>query len=216
MTKPLQAEWEKIEQQYADGVSVSALARTFDLSRARISRRAKHFGWVRGSVEDVSTPTSRPAQGEAPGSSEERRQGPVDCRDPRESLMQRHRAAWPEVWALRGDAYRILKGEQPVLLAGFKEDGATLEDRLSLAESLFAMVGRDAKALSMAQEGERRAYGIDYKQQQATTAQDEAEVQRRRELASSIIRMVSDLRRMVDASSQPKDTVPSPSEAEEG
>ncbi|KLK90067.1 hypothetical protein AA309_28005 [Microvirga vignae] len=214
MTKPLQVEWEKIAQQYADGVSVSAIARTFNVSRARISRRAKQSGWVRGGVEDVSARTSRPAQDEPPGSSEEGREGATDRGDPRGSLMQRHRDAWPQVWALRGDAYRILKGEEPVLLAGLKEDGAKVEDRVSLAESLIAMFDRDAKALSMAQEGERRAYGIDYKQQQVTAAQDEASVRRRRELGASILSMVRDLRRRADALSPAVDTMASPPDAE--
>lgn len=62
-----------------------------------------------------------------------------------------------------------------------------MTQRLSLSAKVHALFERDARALMTAQEGERRAYGICYKQQQEAGPKDEAEVQRKRELTRSII-----------------------------
>lgn len=45
-----------------------------------------------------------------------------------------------------------------------------------------------------AQEGERRAYGVCYKQQQEAGPEDEAALQRRRELARSVIDTIKHLK----------------------
>jgi hypothetical protein len=52
------------------------------------------------------------------------------------------------------------------------------------------MADKDANSLMRAQEGQRRAYGVDYKQQREKAAEDEATTRRRHELARSILNMV--------------------------
>jgi hypothetical protein len=47
----------------------------------------------------------------------------------------------------------------------------------------------------IAQEGERRAYGLDYKQQQATQVVDDVQARRRQELMGSVVDLVSKLKR---------------------
>ena len=74
------------------------------------------------------------------------------------------------------------------------ETSSALE-RMDIAKDLLALAEKDAKALMMAQEGERRAHGLDYKQQQEAQTEDEAETRRRQELTGSIVELVSTLRR---------------------
>ena len=49
-----------------------------------------------------------------------------------------------------------------------------MTERLSLSAQLHTMFRTDASALMTAQEGERRAYGVSYKQQQEAGPKDEA------------------------------------------
>jgi hypothetical protein len=204
MAKPAVEIWDEIAQQYADGVPVSAIAMTFNVSRATISRRAKASGWVRGSSNNDVASASPPAQDEPKGSSEQERAGAAHRSDPRAALIQRHRADWTDVYAVREDALRILKGEKPGWLKDLDGDGLTdLKSRVSLAEKLFAIAERDARALAMAQEGERRAHGFDYKQQQQTTAEDEADDRARREKIDNILGFADQAKRMWEAAGRP-------------
>ncbi|MEZ0167553.1 hypothetical protein [Microvirga sp. TS319] len=82
-----------------------------------------------------------------------------------------------------------------------------LENRVTMAAQLITMFKKCVRGLMMAQEGERRAYGVDYRQQTKEATRDEAEVRRRRELAGSILKMVDEMRRMTDACSQAVETV---------
>jgi hypothetical protein len=52
-----------------------------------------------------------------------------------------------------------------------------------------------AKAPMIAQEGKRRAHGLDYKQQQAAQVEDEAESRRRQKLVTSVVDLVGVLAR---------------------
>ena len=202
MREPAQDMWGEIAQQYTDGISISAIAKAFNVSRATISRRAKAAGWVRGgSDDDFASP---PAQGQPKGSSEQERAGTAHRSDPRVALIQRHRADWAGVYAMREDALRILKGEKPGWLKDLDGDGLTdLKSRVSLTEKLFAIAERDVRALAMAQEGERRAHGFDYKQQQQTTAEDEAGGRARREKIDNILRYVEQAKCMWEVAGRP-------------
>ena len=72
---------------------------------------------------------------------------------------------------------------------------SSILERMDIAKDLLALAEKDAKALMMAQEGERRAHGLDYKQQQEAQTEDEAETRRRQKLTGSIVELVSTLRR---------------------
>ena len=60
---------------------------------------------------------------------------------------------------------------------------------------MSALYEKRARALMIAQEGERRAYGLDYKQQQATQVVDDVQARRRQELMGSVVDLVSKLKR---------------------
>jgi hypothetical protein len=108
--------------------------------------------------------------------------------DQRAVLSEQHRAAWAQLYDLRDEAHRVLKGDKTKLLPDTVPDAAQV--RMSLAEKLIAMFDKGTRALTIAQEGERRAYGFDYKQQQEASVGDEATARRRRELTGSILLMV--------------------------
>jgi hypothetical protein len=184
--------WDEIERQYRAGIAVNVLAKMFKVSRATIERKAIQFGWGRDPVDAGDLVVAR--QEEASGSSQAPRQGGVaQGSDPHALLIEQQRAAWEELCALREDTYRILRGQKPKLLKGF--DVVDVADRLSLAAAVIRMVEKEARSLMIAQEGERRAYGYDYKQQQASQAEDEATARQRAELIGSFLNTVDALNR---------------------
>jgi molecular chaperone GrpE (heat shock protein) len=65
------------------------------------------------------------------------------------------------------------------------------------------MCEKDARSLVTAQEGQKRAEGIDYKQQQGLQAEDEAKARRRAELISSILNTIDELTRAGRTSATP-------------
>jgi hypothetical protein len=180
--------WDKIARQYRAGIIVSVIAKTFNVSRVRIRLQAERFGWTRGAAggEAVAPEESSVLSPEV---------GAVARTAPhaRDGLLERRRAEWEAFYELRADAYRILRGETPRILEAV-ETSSVLE-RIDIAKDLLALAEKDAKALMMAQEGERRAHGLDYRQQQEAQQEDEAETRRRQELTGSIVELVSTLRR---------------------
>ena len=64
-----------------------------------------------------------------------------------------------------------------------------MKDRINLAGRLIAMYEADARALSTAQEGERRAHGMDYKAQSEAKQQDEVEARERKALVASLVQL---------------------------
>jgi hypothetical protein len=185
--------WNEIARQYRAGIIVSVIAKTFNVSRVRIRLQAERFGWTRratggdalspegtsSSSPEASTPTAHPVA------------------DSHRMLFDRHRAAWASVDELGDEAFRILQGEEPQVVKGLQLDSA--EERIDFAAKVTTLHQKRAKALMIAQEGERRAYGLDYKQQQEAQTEDEVETRRRRELTESIVELVSTLRERVEA-----------------
>jgi len=111
----------------------------------------------------------------------------------RSALIEQQRTAWDDISALRDDAYRLLRGKEPQVIKGLVTDD--VNERLSRAAKLLTMVDKDANSLMRAQEGQRRAYGFDYKQQEAETKEDAETRERRRELVMSISESIDKLKR---------------------
>jgi hypothetical protein len=125
-----------------------------------------------------------------------------DGADLRTILIERHKAAWDDVHALDSESMRILRGEEPQILKGLEINDA--EERLWVADRVLILFDKAARALMLAQEGERRAHGLDYKQQHEAQKEDEAETRRRQELTASVVDLVSTLRRTGGAASRDK------------
>jgi uncharacterized protein RhaS with RHS repeats len=111
--------------------------------------------------------------------------------DERARLVGRHQKDWSKVYSLRADAYAVLSGQQPKVITMDYETATALEtkDRINLAGKLIAMYEADARALSTAQEGERRANGMDYKAQSEVKQVDEAEARERKALVASLVQL---------------------------
>jgi hypothetical protein len=173
--------WDEIERQYAAGVAVRVIAKTFNVSRGRIERKADQLGWARR-VEDGDSARRSGCSG---ASRQARTSQVASLADQRKRLIDQQGAAWEPNKCLREDAYRLVRGETPQFIKGVLPDDMTA--RLSIAAQVFAMADKDANSLMRAQEGQRRAYGIDYKQQQENQAADEAKIRRQIELAQSVL-----------------------------
>jgi hypothetical protein len=62
-------------------------------------------------------------------------------------------------------------------------------ERINLAGKLLAMFEADARALSTAQEGERRSNGMDYRAQAESKQVDEVEARERKALIASLVNL---------------------------
>ncbi len=198
--------WDEIERQYTDGTRVNVLAGRFNVSRDRIRRRASKFGWVRNGADDgdAAAPVRRP-DGRS-GSLNVSSAGDGWISDQFTSLVERHRAAWAEVYGLRDDAHRILKGEQP---KGITDVAVTdVQERLSLAVKVMALFEKEVRALTVVQEGERRAYGLGSKQHQEPSGEGEAHIRQRCELIDSILSSMHHAR--FEPANTPDGTEPAP------
>jgi hypothetical protein len=176
--------WDEIGRQYRAGIVVNVLAKTFKVSCVTIERKAIQFGWIHDQA-DQGDPMAPRQEGGTGSSQEPRQAAAAHGSDPRAVLMDRQSAAWEEVYALWEDASRLLKGQKPKLVLGLA--GVDGEDRLALAAALITMFEKATKSVMTAQEGERRAYGYDYKQQQVSQVEDEATARRRAELIRSFL-----------------------------
>jgi hypothetical protein len=159
-------------------------------SRARIPRRANPLGGIRDGAEDGDVVAAVQTQEAQPTAVAERA-------DARTLLLKRHRAAWDDIHALGSEAMRILRREEPQILKGLVITDA--EERLCGAERLLTLFSQDAGAPMLAQEGERRADGLDYKQLQEAQTEDEATASRRQELIASILSSTETMKRRANA-----------------
>jgi hypothetical protein len=175
--------WDEIARQYQAGIVVSVIAKTFNVSRVRIRLQVERFGWTRG-----ATRRNAASPGESSGAAPQAGADAVISPPARDGLFERRRGEWEPLYELRADAYRILRGETPRILQGVEMSGVL--ERIAIGKDLLTLIEKDAKALMMAQEGERRAHGLDYKQQQEAQTEDEATARRRAELIRSFLNAV--------------------------
>jgi hypothetical protein len=183
--------WDEIARQYQAGIVVSVIAKTFNVSRVRIRRQAERFGWTRG-----ATGRNAASPGEISGAAPQARADAVIPPPARDGLFERHQGEWEPLYELRADAYRVLRGETPRILDAVETSSAW--ERMDIAKDLLTLIEKDAKVLMMAQEGERRAHGLDYKRQQEAQQEDEATARRRAELIRSFLNAVDGVKQRAE------------------
>lgn len=178
--------WDEVTGQYEAGVAIAAIAQAFKVSRVRIKRKADELVWVR----------SRRAEGDTgqqagySGSSQQAGNAAViSAADRRRLLIERQRAVWDDISAVREDAYRLLRGEEPRIIKGLAT--GDVDERLSRAAKLLTMADKDANSLRRAQEAQRQAYGIDPKLEAESKEKAEA-FERRVEWARSVLKKMED------------------------
>jgi hypothetical protein len=79
------------------------------------------------------------------------------------------------------------------------------EERIDFAAKVTTLHEKRAKALMIAQEGQRRAHGLNYKQQQEAQVVDEAQARRRNELISSLLFSIETITRRANAADARED-----------
>jgi hypothetical protein len=190
--------WDEIARQYRAGIAVGVIAQAFNVSRVSIRLQADRFGWTVDPVEAGDVASSQESSGASPGAGAVARTAPPA----RDELLEQRRGDWEALFELRADTYRMIRGETPRMLQGVET--CNVLERIEMAKDLLTLVEKDAKALMTAQEGERRAHGLDYKQHQEAQQEDEAPARRRRELVASVVGLISRLSRTQGADSHDK------------
>lgn len=201
--KLTQEQWQRLGEEWCADVSVNSLSKKYGASRKAIDNSARRFGWVKDPIlqEAIAAATRGKAQVMRHATDTSTRDATVDrIAGDRASLIMAHQSAWDGIYELRQDAFRMLRGEPTRLVAKPLEHDVqdeagriierkavmTLTKRINLAHKLMAIFETDARAMMTAQEGERRAWGFDYKTQQEGNTVNEAELRRRNELIDSL------------------------------
>jgi hypothetical protein len=198
--------WAEIGRKWITGVTPSHLAREYGVTRRAITQAAERYGWVRLPEHEIHAATQAKlhsieyvaTQVTAPGT----RATIIDeAADARARLVRKHQRDWDALYLIRADAYLILRGQNPKVIADAQktDGGATmmvrdlefkdLKDRVGFARKLIEIFEADARALSTAQEGERRSNGMDYKAQAENKQVDEAEQRERKALIASLVNL---------------------------
>ena len=127
----------------------------------------------------------------------------------RAQLALKHQAEWEELESIRADVVAALQGIRIQLQSSVSSASpdrqnrksstgtqnlppglgprVTLDEHLKQATRWAGLYEKAASGLQKAQEGERRAYGFDYKMQQQQTAVDPVALQRRNEWIDEIL-----------------------------
>jgi predicted DNA-binding protein YlxM (UPF0122 family) len=193
------AQWLEIRELYIQGVSISQISRDFNIARTSIKARARKQNWMKLSPEEIEEATQ--AKLHAVHSVSTRAEIVDKVADARAQMIQKHQRAWYKLYKVRDDAHRILEGQRPRTIAHstVSEGGAEeivralefkdMKDRVGFARKLIEIFEADARALSTAQEGERRSNGMDYKAQAENKQVDEVEQRERKALIASLVNL---------------------------
>jgi hypothetical protein len=198
--------WSEIGRKWITGVTPSHLSREYGVTRRAITQAAERYGWVRLPEHEIHAATQAKlhgidyvaAQVTAPGT---RAKIIDEAADARAHLIRKHQRDWDALYLIRADAHLILRGQNPKVLADAqKTDGGArmmvrdlefkdMKERVGFARKLIEIFEADARALSTAQEGERRSNGMDYKAQAESKQVDEAEARERKALVASLVQL---------------------------
>jgi hypothetical protein len=205
--------WAEIGRKWITGVTPSHLSRQYGVTRRAITQAAERYGWGRLPEHEIHAATQAKLHGieyvAAQVTAPATRAKIIDeAADARARLIRKHQRDWDALYLIRADAYLILRGQNPKVIADAQktDGGATMmvrdlefkdmKDRVSFARKLIEIFEADVRALSAAQEGERRANGFDYKAQQQVDAKDETAERERKRLMASLVQTASAIKAM--------------------
>jgi hypothetical protein len=159
--------WEK-------GDSIVSIQNRLHVSPNTIKSWARKEGWSRPRV------TLIPDDDETDGSDETDDDRQLDKQrlpsvwekdgDTYKALIAGHQREWTDIEDIRIEALKAFK--DPEFRPADASETWTAKDRLNHAQKLFAMYNTASNALMVAQEGERRAHGFDYRDQKKAAKEE--------------------------------------------
>jgi len=143
------------------------LSEKFDINKSEISRKAAKEGWTkRGVIGDINEAAQRKADGrcDADGNPTKKPTGQrepnvvdlpqrIISEDLRADVLVRHRKEWAELISFRKSALAAMKAAH--------ENGDKISWQVAKMAADTALA--NLRALAVAQEGERKAWGLDLK-----------------------------------------------------
>jgi DNA invertase Pin-like site-specific DNA recombinase len=185
---------------YEKGASFNRVAKLLQISKNTVAKYARIEGWSAAKLaeeedDEWSDQSDQGGQTVDPGHAiSVLQQGESTLK----SLVKEHQAEWNEIERLRVDALRCYQDET------FRPEDAPdtwggSKDRLTYAGKLFSMYNTAANALMVAQEGERRAHGFDYRDQKKAAKEEGKDYARQADALRSMMTSVYALARMKDA-----------------
>ena len=175
---------------YEGGLPIQRIANRYHVARGTIRNYAKAGGWVKPEIEIADAPDADTDASAAPGNPEVGWQVAIleDGIDPRVALVKGHQREWKEIEAIRKLALKAFK--DPAFKPEDADDKWNATERLKYAGRLFSVYNTASNALMVAQEGERRAHGFDYRDQRKAANAEAQDQTRRAELMTEIAGLI--------------------------
>jgi hypothetical protein len=152
--------WDEIRQALADGASFNHLEKRYGVTRQNISRKARKLGWIKGDRDEIEREAHAKADGIRAGQSLDEIMEAIDrASDERAEIIKTHRRQWAALDMIRDTAMRLV-------LEAMSVNGVNREALIQEANTITNIYIKHANVALNAQEGQRRAYGFDYKIQQ--------------------------------------------------
>lgn len=212
--------WAKLQAEYEAGVPVAALSRAYGVSRTAINKKAAKGGWAKGdAAKEVDERTLEVLHGTQGLPDATTRDGVLDdIAKQRAELILNHRREWKEVEAIGREVLACLEDAnyRPKFWSDWKttkwdyqkKDAQGNPTPLEQEYKPFDQDARDkrlrtlqntyktrAEALITKQEGERRAYGFDYKMQMDDQGKKDDGFEKRVEQAKDMLSRMEKLAR---------------------
>jgi transposase-like protein len=162
--------WDEARESIEGGEYVNSAAKRLGINRSTLRRRIKLEQWrVRDEDERAELQAEREAEDHGvsspgmvikPGSEIDR-------------LIDLHRREWTDIEDIRKQAVVAFKDDK--FRPADASEKWSAKDRLQYAAKLFSMYNTASNALMVSQEGQRRSYGFDYREQMKQAKADGAD-----------------------------------------
>jgi hypothetical protein len=187
------AEWAEIRGKWEAGESPTEITRQYGIKRPRIYERAKKENWPRPETVDVRQSVEEHLSNIAGSDTRvERVKAVADAADELSYMVQGHRQAWRDVKAILMESIKVAldrnykpPGWTPPIDQHGNEVDFDLPQRMAYSKALAQLYKTLTEGMLTAQEGERRAHGIDFRMQIKNPAEEQGS-ERRAELIHGI------------------------------
>lgn len=148
-------DWERVRAAYEVGgpaASFRALGEKFGVSHTAVRKRADAEGWKQDLEPAIQRATTAKVSGVVSTGNPQKQQEAIEAEAAvRAEVIQRHRAEWRQVAALRQEAMKLRLGT----------DGRPTNDGVGAAFNAAKLAKITAELTAIQQAGERKAYRLD-------------------------------------------------------